>query len=82
MCGGGFRFISASVLVILKFNIFSAYEKFTFVLANKLFFLLLKLKIFSGNPKNFLGPMVPWSDTFSTPDQYGTIVLSIDSWVR
>ena len=30
-------------------------------------FLLLKLEIFSGNPKNCLGPMVPWSDTFSTP---------------
>ena len=27
-----------------------------------------RAKIFSGNPKNFLGPMVPWSDTFSTTE--------------
>ena len=31
MGGGGVRLISASVLVILKFNIFSANEKFTFM---------------------------------------------------
>ena len=67
--GGGVRLISASVFAILKLNIFSANEKFTFMSGQPInSFLLLKLKIFSGNPKNFLGPMVPWSDTFSTPN--------------
>ena len=66
--GGGVRLISASVFAILKLNIFSANEKFTFMSGQPInSFLLLKLKIFSGKPKNFLGPMVPWSDTFSTP---------------
>ena len=66
--GGGVRLISASVFAILKLNIFSANEKFTFMSGQPInSFLLLKLKIFSGNLKNFLGPMVSWSDTFSTP---------------
>ena len=65
--GGGFQLISASVFFILKLNIFSAHTKFTFMSGPINSCLLLKLTMFSGNPKNFLGPMVSWSDTFSTP---------------
>ena len=47
--------------------IFCQQEIYIYVWPINSFFLLLKVKIFSGNPKNFLGPMVSWSDTFSIP---------------
>ena len=39
-----------------------------FLLLSKLLQFFFLGEIFSGNSRSFLGPMVPWSDTFSTPD--------------
>ena len=34
--------------------------------------------MFSGDSKKFLGPMVPWSDTFSTPWLLLSIICACD----
>ena len=60
-----YRTIKMDVLIIACLRPWCEFSSEVFFLSKFLQFLFLLGEIFSGNSKNFLGPM--WSDTISTP---------------